>query len=99
MTQTRYCDAPAGHAPHGDCPGAPTPAPHQVWQDIDPRVGERFLLITALDDGKARVVPVAWNPYAKIGAPLPGARTTRIRVDRFHPKTRGYAYVATVQAP
>lgn len=64
---------------------APTPAIGQIWQDKDPRAKGRFIRIDEISDTHATVRPVAWNPKARIAADLPGARRTRIRLDRFRP--------------
>lgn len=73
----------------------PAPATGQVWQDCDPRSPGRYLLITALDTTHATVRQVAYNPARRITADLPAARTTRIRLDRFHP--RNYRHVTTLE--
>jgi hypothetical protein len=72
----------------------PAPAVGQIWQDNDPRSYGRYLKITAVDDTHATVRQVALTPQ---GATVvrPGARTTRVRLDRFRPTSTGYRYVRT----
>ncbi|MFD7541276.1 MULTISPECIES: hypothetical protein [unclassified Streptomyces] len=74
---------------------SPAPAARQIWQDNDPRTTGRFLRIDSVDATYARVLPIAWNPTARIAVALPGARRTRIRLDRFRPTSTGYRYITT----
>ncbi|WP_069769763.1 hypothetical protein [Streptomyces sp. LUP30] len=71
----------------------PAPAIGQIWQDNDPRAGERLIWIERTDDTHAQVRQVALTPAGE-PVPLPGVRRTRIRLDRFRPTSTGYRYVS-----
>ncbi|MHC3427219.1 hypothetical protein [Streptomyces sp. DT18] len=99
MKTPNYCGAPTGHEPHDPCPGYPEPLAGQVWQDADPRMIDRYLVITGFDGTHAHAAPITWDNAARTGQRIKDARTTRIRVDRLRPGSKGFRYIATVKKP
>lgn len=67
--------------------------PGQVWQDCDKRAGGRQITVVSVDATHAECREVAYNQLDGIVADLPGARKTRIRLDRFRPVSTGYRLV------
>lgn len=67
-----------------------TPAAHQIWADNDKRSRGRYVRILQTDDAHATVVQTAYNETDHVAADLPGARITRIRLDRLRPTSTGY---------
>jgi hypothetical protein len=71
-----------------------TPAPRQIWKEVDPRI-ERYVRIEGIDPSGAHIRSV-W----KLGGewvPSRGSRMTIANLDRFAGKRGGYAYVETPQ--
>ena len=101
--KSKHCDRTDLHDRHthgtteagGTCPGYPAPAVGQLWADNDRRAPERYLLIAELSSTHAAVRQAAYSPETGVAAVLPGARLTRIRLDRLRPTSTGYRYVTS----
>lgn len=76
-------------------PEIPTVRPGQIWADNDKRSSGRYVRVDFLTAGRthAYVEQVAYNEADRIAAEMPGARKTRIRLDRFRPTSSGYRLV------